>query len=204
MRTEIYRNSIGTAPDVILAGGVVAVPTETVYGLAANALDSRAVERVFEAKGRPENKPVSIFVPDMSAAEHFCQDIPDEAYALAEKFWPGPLTMILIKRDNVPDVITAGGDTVGVRCPDNALTLELMDKARVPITGTSANISGQPDARDFQKVLEYFDGIIECAIDGGDSLGGVPSTVVDMTGGSPRILRQGGITKEDILKAISG
>ena len=204
MRTEIYRNSIGTAPDVILAGGVVAVPTETVYGLAANALDSRAVERVFEAKGRPENKPVSIFVPDMSAAEHFCQDIPDEAYALAEKFWPGPLTMILKKRDNVPDVITAGGDTVGVRCPDNALTLELMDKARVPITGTSANISGQPDARDFQKVLEYFDGIIECAIDGGDSPGGVPSTVVDMTGGSPRILRQGGITKEDILKAISG
>ncbi len=202
METRIFRESIGSSPQVIRDGGVVAVPTETVYGLAANALDERAVERVFEAKGRPETKPVSIFVPDMASAERFCRDIPGSAYALAERFWPGPLTMILRRRDIVPDVITAGGDTVGIRCPDHPLTLELMAECGMPLTGTSANISGEPDARDFDKVMEYFDGAIECAIDGGACPGGVPSTVVDMTCEPPKILREGGLKREVLMSAL--
>ena len=202
METSVFRGVIGTSPQVILAGGVAAVPTETVYGLAANALDSDAVERVFEAKGRPETKPVSIFVPDMAAVEKFCRDIPVAAYKLAERFWPGPLTMVLKRREIVPDAITSGGDTVGVRCPANSLVLELMKITGVPLTGTSANISGQPDARDFDKVMEYFDGKIECAIDGGVCPGGVPSTVVDMTVHPPRVLRGGGISESELMSVI--
>lgn len=203
MKTLVFENSVGSAAEIIMSGGVAAVPTETVYGLAANALDRRAVERVFEAKGRPETKPVSIFVTDMKSAENFCCHIPEAAYRLANAFWPGPLTMILKRRGNVPDTITAGGETVGIRCPDNKLVLELLRETGIPLTGTSANLSGEPDAIDFDCVMKYFDGKIECAIDGGECPGGVPSTVVDMTSEPPVILRHGGIPDDDIWRALN-
>lgn len=203
MKTIVLKQAFQDALPVILSGGVAAVPTETVYGLAANALDAAAVEHVFAAKGRPDGKPVSLFVSDMAMAEHFCEDVPEAAYRLAERFWPGPLTLILKRRPIVPDAVTAGGETVGVRCPDNPLTLALVREAGVPLTGTSANRSGEPDALDASDVLRAFDGRISCVIDGGPARDGVPSTVLDLTVLPPRLLRLGGVSRE-ALEAVLG
>jgi len=202
MKTLVLRNTIDGAAEIIRRGGLAVVPTETVYGLAGNGLDAAVVEKLYEAKGRPANKPISLFVSDMRDAERFCRDIPAAAYALAEKFWPGPLTMVLRRRENVPDILTSGGDTVGVRCPDSALTLALLRECGVPLTGTSANLSGKPNAVTFGEALACFDGAVECAVDGGDCPGGVPSTVIDMTAEPPRILRPGGLPREEIEAVI--
>ena len=202
MKTFIFCHETGTAGEIVRGGGVAAVPTETVYGLCVNGLDTKAVERLYTAKGRPETKPISLFVTGMDGAEKLCRDIPESAYVLAGKFWPGPLTMIFKRRDIVPDVITAGGDTVGVRCPDDELVLSLLRETGIPLTGTSANVSGQPDAVDAARVLEYFDGRIDCVIDGGVCRGGVPSTIVDMTREPPRILREGGISRDSLENAL--
>ena len=203
METRLLTGAeLDEAAEILQNGGVAAVPTETVYGLAANGLDETAVLKIFAAKGRPENKPISLFVPDMKAAESFCRNIPDAAYKLAEKFWPGPLTMILWRRENVPDVITAGGGTVGVRVPDNALTLALLEKTGLPLTGTSANLSGEESAMSGEEALQIFSGKIDGVVDGGACTGGVPSTIVDMTCEPPRVLRQGGIPREELEKAI--
>ena len=198
----IYESTLAEAAEIIKRGGVTAVPTETVYGLAANGLSAAAIERIYEAKGRPEAKPISLFIADLKNAEGIVRDVPDGAFALADAFWPGPITMILKKGNMVPDILTAGGENVGVRCPDNALTLALMKKCGVPLTGTSANISGKPDANDISEVMEYFSGKIAAAVDGGRCGGGVPSTVLDMTGKTPRILRRGGVTKEQIEELL--
>ena len=200
--TFLTEAGLDEAADILKNGGVVAVPTETVYGLAANGLDETAVLKIFAAKGRPENKPISLFVTDIRAAALFCRDIPDAAYRLAEVFWPGPLTMILKRRGNVPDLITAGGDTVGIRVPDNALTLELLRKTDLPLTGTSANLSGEESAMSGEEALHIFSGKIDCVVDGGACTGGVPSTIVDMTREPPKILRQGGLSREELEKAI--
>lgn len=203
MKTRIlYADGIAEAADAIINGELVAVPTETVYGLAANGLSEKAVEKLYEVKGRPEKKPISLFVADMKDAEKFCRDIPAAAYVLGKKFWPGPLTMVLKRGELVPNITAAGGDTVGVRCPDNPLTLELLKRSGLPLTGTSANLSGQPNANDIDEVMAYFDGKIEYAIDGGRCTGGVPSTVVDMTSDEPKILRQGAVSYEDIENAL--
>ena len=204
MNTEILdATALERAAEIIKSGGVVAVPTETVYGLAANGLDEKAIERIYEAKGRPETKPISLFIEDLRCAEGVVREVPESAYRLADAFFPGPLTLILKRGELVPDILTAGGDTVGVRCPDNPLTLGIMRLCGVPITGTSANISGLPDANDISDVMAYFDGKIPAAVDGGRCGGGVPSTVLDMTGETPKILRQGGITREQI-EAVLG
>ena len=189
------------AAGILRAGGVAAVPTETVYGLAANALSGDAVEKIFAAKGRPEQKPVSIFVTGMEMAERFCRDIPAGAYTLAEAFWPGPLTVILRRRKNVPDAVTAGGEGVGVRVPDHETALELLRLTDLPLTGTSANLSGQAPARTGAEALAVFDGRIDCVLDG-EAPGGVPSTVVDLTGGRAKILRFGAISAEALEKIL--
>lgn len=204
MKTEIIdEKTLERAAAIIRSGGVVAVPTETVYGLAANGIDETAIERIYEAKGRPETKPISLFIEDLRAADGVVRDVPEGAYKLAETFFPGPLTLILKKGEKVPDILTAGSDTVGVRCPDNTLTRQIMRFCGVPLTGTSANISGMPDANDISDIMAYFDGKIPAAVDGGRCGGGVPSTVLDMTRETPRILRQGGVTKEQI-EAVLG
>jgi len=203
MKTLIITGSdVSEAAGIILSGGLAAVPTETVYGLAGNGLDPDAVARIYEAKGRPETKPISLLVPDMACVEKFCCDIPDSAYTLAQHFWPGPLTMILRRRSVVPDIVTAGGETVGVRCPDHPKTLSLLNLCKVPLATPSANISGMPSPKDAQSVLEYFDGKIECLIDGGPCSVGVESTIVDLSGSTPRILRQGGLSAELIADAL--
>ena len=134
MMTLLIDNDISKAAEIIKTGGLVGVPTETVYGLAGNGLDTKAVERIYEVKGRPAVKPLSLMVPDKSAMEKYCEDVPDAAFALADKFWPGPLTIVLKSKEIVPDIVRAGGCTVGLRCPDHPKTLELLkveqEKAR--------------------------------------------------------------------------
>ena len=202
MKTEIVKHNAEKAAEILLEGGLVAVPTETVYGLAGNGLNPDAVAEIYEVKGRPAKKPISLLVSGMEDAKKFCIDIPEKAYVLAEKFWPGPLTMILKKSSAVPAIVTAGGDTVGVRCPDHPDTLEIIRKAGVPLAAPSANISGEPSPKNAEAVLRYFDGKIECVVDGGQCSVGIESTIVDMTVWPPKILRQGGLPAEEIFKAL--
>jgi L-threonylcarbamoyladenylate synthase len=204
MKTERINqfDELHTAAAVITGGGLVAVPTETVYGLAANGLDSSAVAKIYQVKGRPEAKPISLLVSGMADVEKFCRDIPAAAYTLAERFWPGPLTMILYRTAAVPDIVTSGGETVGVRCPDHGMTLELIQQSGVPLAAPSANLSGAPSPKDIDSVLETFDGKINCAVDGGPCAMGIESTIVDLTVWPPKILRMGGLSKAAIADAI--
>jgi tRNA threonylcarbamoyl adenosine modification protein (Sua5/YciO/YrdC/YwlC family) len=199
----ITDDNMAFAADIIKTGGLVAVPTETVYGLAADGLNAGAVEKIYDVKNRPETKPISLLVSGMSDVETFCRDIPKEAYTLAERFWPGPLTMVLLKSDAVPDIVTAGGGTVGVRCPDHPKTLELIRLAGVPLAAPSANMSGEPSPKNVGDVLKVFDGKIDAAIDGGQCAVGIESTIVDMTVNPPRILRQGGLPREAVEDALN-
>lgn len=203
METVIISDGdISYAAELIISGKLVAVPTETVYGLSADGLCESAVEDIYNVKGRPETKPISLLVSDMHSTENFCKDIPEAAYVLAEKFWPGPLTMILLKKDIVPDIVTASGKTVGVRCPAHPLTLELLTKCGKPLATPSANISGMPSPKSAADVAKYFDGKIPCIIDGGDCSVGIESTIVDMTSVPPKILRHGGLSQADIENAL--
>lgn len=199
----ITDNNMTPAARIIKNGGLVAVPTETVYGLAANGLDGNAVMKIYEVKNRPETKPISLLVSGMADVDKFCREIPDAAYDLAEKFWPGPLTMILVKRDIVPDIVTAGGVTIGVRCPDHPKTLELIRLSGVPLAAPSANLSGEPSPKNVADVLKVFDGKIDGAVDGGVCTVGMESTIIDLTVHPPKILRQGGLPREAIENALN-
>ena len=192
----------GIAADIIKKGGLVAIPTETVYGLGANGLDQQAVIKIFQAKGRPQDNPLILHVAELGEMEKFCHDIPRAAYALAEKFWPGPLTMVLPARDIVPRRTTAGLDTVAVRCPDNDATRQIIRLSGVPIAAPSANISGKPSTTTAQHVLHDHNGKIDAIVDGGPCRVGVESTIVDLTDERPRLLRPGGITPEQLMEVL--
>jgi len=198
MRTVLTTDDLEFAAEIIKNGGLVGVPTETVYGLAANGLDESAVKKIYDLKDRPATKPISLLVSGMEAVEKYCKNIPVEAYILADKFWPGPLTMVFEKRDNVPDIVTAGGSTVGVRCPAHIATLEIIRRCGLPLATPSANISGQPSPKDAQGVMDYFDGKIPCVVDGGRCSVGIESTVLLMTVAPPKVLRMGGLSVETI------
>ena len=139
MKTRIFTDDFGEAAMIIKNGGLVAVPTETVYGLACNGLDECAVKEIYEVKGRPAVKPLSLMVPDKEAMKKYCEDVPPQAEYLADKFWPGPLTIVLKSRAVVPDIVRAGGKTVGLRCPDHPMTLKTLRAAGVPFAAPSAN-----------------------------------------------------------------
>ena len=204
MKTKhLLREDLDEAAAIIRAGGLVGIPTETVYGLGANGLDSAAVEKIFLAKGRPQDNPLILHVPDASWLERYCRNIPAAAYLLARRFWPGPLTMILQRRENVPNVTTGGLDTVGVRCPNHPLTLEVIRRADVPIAAPSGNTSGRPSPTCAQHMWEDMDGKIEAILDGGPCGVGVESTIVDLTCRPPRLLRPGGLPLES-LRAVLG
>ena len=190
------------AAKIIQKGGLVAIPTETVYGLGANGLDENAVLKIFEAKGRPQDNPLILHVAEPKEMERFCHDIPKAAYLLAEKFWPGPLTMVLPARDTVPKRTTAGLSTVAVRCPDSAVTRKIIALAGVPIAAPSANISGKPSTTTAQHVRHDHDGKIDAIVDGGPCRVGVESTIVDLTEDRPRLLRPGGVTPEQLLEVL--
>lgn len=185
-------------------GAMVAVPTETVYGLAAHAEDNAAVRAVYVTKVRDMSKPLSILVTGMDMVETYARNIPQAAYKLAETYWPGPLTMILESSGTVASMVTADGDTLGVRCPDHPMTQALIQALGAPLAAPSANPEGQPAPRTAQEVLDYFDGHIEGILDGGPCAVGVESTIVDLTGEEPRILREGGIPAQEILDFLKG
>ena len=199
----ITSNDLTYAAEVILRGGLVGVPTDTIYGLAGNGLNADAVSKIYEVKGRPAIKALILLVPDLNVAETVCAVIPEQAHILADAFWPGALTLILPRRDNVPDIVAAGGNTIGVRCPDHPKTLELLRLTGVPLAAPSANISGMPSPKNVEEVLAYFDGQIECVIDGGISALGFESTIVDLTVEPYRILRQGALPEEEIRRALN-
>ncbi len=203
MQTLIVKEDTVAAAEIIKTGGLAAVPTETVYGLAANGLIPEAVAKIYEVKGRPETKPISLLISGMSDVEELCDDIPESAYTMARCFWPGPLTMILKKKSHIPDIVTAGGNTLGVRCPDHEKTLDIIKKAGVPLAAPSANLSGQPSPKSANDVLKYFDGKIDCVVDGGVCTVGIESTIVDMTVNPPKILRLGGLSAETIAEVAN-
>ena len=190
------------AADLIQKGELVAIPTETVYGLGANGLDEEAVAKIFQAKGRPQDNPLILHIPGPEQIELLCHHIPQSAYDLAAAFWPGPLTLVLPARDVVPRRTTGGLDTVAVRCPDNAVTREIIRLSGVPIAAPSANISGKPSTTTAQHVLHDHDGKIAAIVDGGPCRVGVESTIVDLTEERPRLLRPGGIGPEQLLAVL--
>jgi len=190
------------AAEIIKNGGLVAIPTETVYGLGANGLDEAAVAKIFEAKGRPQDNPLILHICGPEQIELFCHHIPQTAYDLAEKFWPGPLTIVLPARSSVPKRTTGGLSTVAVRCPDNQVTRQIIRLSGVPIAAPSANISGKPSTTTAQHVLHDHDGKIAAVVDGGPCRVGVESTIVDLTEERPRLLRPGGITPEELREVL--
>jgi L-threonylcarbamoyladenylate synthase len=203
MKTVVIKGkNISYAVEVLKNGGLVGVPTETVYGLACNGLDAAAVAKIYEVKGRPEVKPLSLLVPNIEVAETVCAEIPKSARLLAEAFWPGPLTLVLPKLDTVPQIVTAGGDTIGVRCPNHPKTLELLRLAGVPAAAPSANPSDKPSPKTAGEVFDYFDGKIDCIIDGGKCELGVESTIVSLTTQPYKILRQGALPEEEIRRVL--
>lgn len=202
MQTKLIKENISEAAEIIKRGGLVAVPTETVYGLAGNGLDENAVHEIYEVKGRPAVKPLSLMVPDRGAMKGYCEDVPEQAEYLAERFWPGPLTIVLKAKDLVPEIVRAGGTTVGLRCPDHPLTLEALRLAKLPFAAPSANPSGAESPKDAAKVMEYFSGRIDAVIDGGPCGIGRESTLIDMSARPYRILRQGALAADDIADAL--
>ena len=193
---------IAEAAQILSRGGLLAIPTETVYGLGANGLDETAVLHIFEAKGRPQDNPLILHVPDASWLERYCESVPESAYRLAERFWPGPLTVILPRKKIVPLRTTGGLDTVGIRCPDHAVTREIIAQAGVPVAAPSANLSGRPSCTSAQHVFEDMDGRIDGIVDGGECSVGVESTIIDLTVTPPRLLRPGGLPLESLCEVL--
>ena len=190
------------AANIIKSGGLVAVPTETVYGLGANGLDPEAVAKIFIAKGRPGDNPLILHVTGPEEMPRFCHHIPQSAYRLAQRFWPGPLTLVLPARDAVPRQTTGGLSTVAIRCPATAVTREIIRLAGVPLAAPSANLSGKPSTTTAAHVLHDHDGRIDAIVDGGPCQVGVESTIVDLTEERPRLLRPGGVTPEELLEVL--
>lgn len=188
---------------ILAAGGLVAFPTETVYGLGANGLDAAAVAAIYRAKGRPADNPLILHIADLSDLDRLVADVPPAAAALTRRYWPGPLTVVLPRRPIVPDIVTGGLDTVAVRMPDHPVARALIRLARVPVAAPSANTSGRPSPTDAAGVLADMRGRIDAVVDGGPCRIGVESTVVDCTTAVPTILRPGGITLE-MLKDTLG
>ncbi|OPY59684.1 MAG: Threonylcarbamoyl-AMP synthase [Pelotomaculum sp. PtaU1.Bin035] len=187
---------------VLRRGGLVAFPTETVYGLGANVLDGRAVAKIFEAKGRPPDNPLIVHVAGREALDGLVKGIPRAAEELMDAFWPGPLTIILQACEKVPSRVTAGLDTVAVRMPSHPVALGLIRAAGVPVAAPSANTSGRPSPTNARHVLNDLDGRIDIVLDGGPAGVGVESTVLDLAGPEPLVLRPGGITPEELKKIL--
>lgn len=202
---HINEEKLAQAAEVLRQGGTVAFPTETVYGLGANALDEEAVKKIFEAKGRPSDNPLIVHIANIEDMNELVEEIPPKAQILMEKVWPGPLTMVLKKSDKIPPIITAGLDTVAIRMPSHSIAKALIEIAKVPVAAPSANLSGKPSPTQANHVIEDLRGKVDIIVSGGNCQVGLESTVVDLTGDTPTILRPGGVTKEqleDLLGAV--
>lgn len=192
---NLDKDIIKEAGQMIKEGGIVAFPTETVYGLGANALDAEAVKKIFIAKGRPQDNPLIVHVAN-SSIEKYVKKVPQVAKNIMKKFWPGPITIILEKSDIIPDVTSASLSTIGIRMPKNEIAKELIELSGVPIAAPSANISGRPSPTDITSCVEDLDGKVDCILGGESSIVGVESTIVDCTVNPICILRPGAITLE--------
>ena len=203
METRIFsKRDIEEAAQILKAGGLVAFPTETVYGLGGNGLDKEAARKIYAAKGRPSDNPLILHVSKMEEVYPLVESVPEKAKRLMESFWPGPLTLILQKSKIVPLESTGGLDTVAIRCPDNALTLELIERAGLPVAGPSANLSGSPSPTEASHVYHDLSGRIEGILDDGAVGIGVESTILDMSTDRPTLLRPGAITLEDLTEVL--
>ena len=189
--------------EIIKKGGIGIVPTETVYGIGANGLDGKAVEKIYLAKGRKQDNPINLLVNNIEMVEKVAKNITELEYKLMKAFFPGPFTIILNKKDIVPNIVTANQNTVGVRMPKNDIALKLIEYAGVPIAAPSANISGKPSGTDFKDIYNDFKDKVDFMIDGGESNIGIESTIIKVINNIPHILRPGSITAEEIEK-ISG
>jgi L-threonylcarbamoyladenylate synthase len=195
-------SDIDKAIEILRAGGLVAFPTETVYGLGADATNTAAVRKIFEAKGRPNTNPVIVHVSNADVARRYARRWPDSAHELALKFWPGPLTLVVPKSDAIVSEVTAGLDSVGLRAPDHPLALELLRAFDGPIAAPSANRSNHVSPTTAQHVRDEFGDAIDLILDGGQCVVGIESTVLDLTSDPPRILRPGAATREQIESVI--
>lgn len=194
--------AIPRAAELLREGKLVAIPTETVYGLAADALNGPAVARIFSAKGRPQDNPLIVHIAKEREWGALVREIPPAAHKLAERFWPGPLTVILEKSDIIPEEVSAGLSTVAVRCPSHPAAQAVIRAACRPLAAPSANLSGRPSPTTAERVMEDMKGRIEAVLDGGPCAVGVESTVLSLVGGMPRLLRPGGITAEQIEQVL--
>ena len=191
---------LNEAADILKSNGIVAFPTETVYGLGGNALSEEAIKKIFIAKGRPSDNPLIVHISDKEDLKKLVKSVPDVGEKLIEKFWPGPLTLIFKKLECVPDSVTGGLDTVAVRMPSHEIARRLIGLSGLPIAAPSANLSGKPSPTNGDHVIKDLNGRVDAIVCGGDSNVGLESTVLDISGEIPVILRPGGITAEDIRK----
>ncbi len=202
-REDLKKTDFKEAGEILRNGGLVAFPTETVYGLGGNALDPTASMKIYAAKGRPSDNPLIVHISEVSDIEKLAVDIPKEAYRLAERFWPGPMTMILKKADIVPGETTGGLDTVAIRLPSDPIARMLIKTSGVFIAAPSANLSGRPSPTTAEHVIEDLSGRIDMIIDGGSCEIGLESSIIDLSGAEPLILRPGFITKEDFDMVVA-
>lgn len=197
---DVTNEALKKTGELIRCGGIVAFPTETVYGLGASAYDDKAVKKIYEAKGRPSDNPLIVHIADVCDVEKVAREVPEVAKKILDKFAPGPFTIILKKRMDISDTVTAGLDTVGVRIPSHPVAREFIRAAGVPIAAPSANLSGKPSPTREKHVIHDMNGRVDAIICGGESSVGVESTIIDLTQDVPTILRPGGITLDDIIK----
>ncbi len=194
--------AVNEAAEILRNGGLVAVPTETVYGLAANALDGKAVSRIFEAKGRPQDNPLIVHVSSLDEIPPLVSEVDPRVYDLAEAFWPGPLTVIMKKSELIPDEVCAGLDTVAIRMPSHPVARAVIKASGVPLAAPSANASGKPSPTRASHVRDDLDGKIECILDAGECSIGVESTVITLVTDPPTLLRPGGVTPEELESVL--
>lgn len=195
-------DGIRYAASILRNGGLVAFPTETVYGLGANALLGSAIRKVYRAKGRPSDNPLIVHIADREALSSVAREVPEIAIELMRRFWPGPLTLVLPRNQAIPDEVTGGLDTVAVRMPDHDIALALIGESGVPVAAPSANLSGRPSPTCAEHVIADLAGAIDVILDGGNTQIGLESTVLDVTVAPPVILRPGGITPEEIREVV--
>lgn len=200
--TKQYDEALGESARLLQSGELVAIPTETVYGLAANAFDEAAVKKIYSAKGRPSDNPLIVHISDIDSLAPLVAEVPEKVKIMAQKFWPGPLTMIMKKSDKIPNAVSGGLDTVAVRMPENRFARAIIENAGVPLAAPSANLSGSPSPTNAKYVLSDMDGRIPLIIDGGGCKIGVESTVISFAGEKPVLLRPGGVTLEEITGLI--
>ena len=203
MKNNLNYDKLKKPAQIIKNGGIVIFPTETVYGIGTNGLDENAIKKLYEVKQRTLNKPISLLVNNIEMVEKIAKNITEVEYKLMERFFPGPLTIILEKRDIIPDILTSNTNTIGIRMPSGEIAKKIIEFAGVPIATSSSNISGKPSGTNIADIKKDFEGKVDCFIDNGESELGIPSTVIRIIDNIPHILRQGAISEEEIRKVIA-